>query len=121
LPINLTSRRPRFNLDGGGHSGSKNHLGRRLVNMDTDWDALGQAHPSEDGVDVGDALTVRLGIWNVDGASDAVDVTTKGLAVADQLDFSLISDANRSKVRFLEIGVDPKGIRVERAFAPTFR
>jgi hypothetical protein len=70
--------------------------------MDADWDALGQAHSGEDGVDGGDALTVGLGIWwNVDGASDAVDVAAQDLPIADQLDFSLISHADRSEVRDL--------------------
>jgi hypothetical protein len=71
-------------------------------------DALGQAHPREDRVDVGDPLSGGLRVRNVDGASDALDVTAQDLAVAHQLDARQIAHADRSQVRLLEVAVNPK-------------
>ena len=76
--------------------------------MDANRDALGQAYPGEDGIDGGNALTVGLRVRDVDSAGDAVDVTTHDLAVAHQLDLSRISHQDRSKIRLLEISVDPE-------------
>src|SRR5205823_11505193 len=51
---------PIVNLDGGGHAGRKDDARGHRIDMDADWDALCQAHPGEDGVDVGDPLIVGL-------------------------------------------------------------
>ena len=62
----------------------------------------------EDRIDVGDPLSGGLRVRNVDGASDARDVTVQGLAVAHQLDARRITRADRSQVRFLEIVINQK-------------
>ena len=76
--------------------------------MDADWDALGKAHPGEDGVDRSDPLTVGLRVRYVDGPSEAIDMAAYDLIVAHELDLGGITYADRSEVRFLEICVDPK-------------
>src|SRR6476469_6580786 len=95
-------------LNCGGHAGRKDDIGGHLIDMDANRDALGQAYPGEDGIDGSNPLTVGLRVRDVDCAGDAVDVTTYYLAVAHQLDFSRIAHADRSKVRLLEISVDPE-------------
>src|SRR5689334_25093088 len=74
-----------IDLDRGGHAGRKDDARWHLIDMDTDRDALGQAHPCEDRVDVGDPLSGGLCVRNVDGTSDALDVTAQDLAMAHQL------------------------------------
>src|SRR3954451_12846200 len=85
-------------LNGGRHAGRKDDIGRHLIDMDTNRDALGQAYPGEDGIDGSHPLTVGLRVSDVNCAGDAVDVTTHYLAVAHQLDLSRISHPDRSKV-----------------------
>jgi hypothetical protein len=75
--------------------------------MDANWDALSQAHPGEDRVDGGNALTIGLSIRNVDRAGDAIDVAAHDLTVAHQLYFGWVAHADGSKGRFLKIPVDP--------------
>jgi hypothetical protein len=62
---------PNRDLDRGGHAGRKDDSWWHLVDMNANRDALGQTHPREDRTDVGDTLSGRLCIRNVDGASDA--------------------------------------------------
>jgi hypothetical protein len=59
-----------IDLNRGGHSGSKDHAGGHLIDMDADLDALGQAHPVKIG-----PLIVGLRVGNVDSPGDALDVT----------------------------------------------
>jgi hypothetical protein len=99
---------PNIDLDRGGHAGRKDDAWWHLVDMNANRDALGQAHPREDRVDVGDPLSGRLRVRNVDGASDTVDVAAQDLTVAHQLDACRIAHADRSQVRLLEIPVNPK-------------
>ena len=68
--------------------------------------ALREAHPREDRVDGRDPLIVGLRVRDVDCAGDAVDVPTRDLTVAHQLDLGRIAHTDRSKVRLLEISVD---------------
>src|SRR5882724_61785 len=95
-------------LNCGGHTGRKDDIAGYLIDMDANRDALGQAYPGEDGIDGCNALTVRLRVRNVDCAGDAVDVTAHELIAAHQLDLSRIPHLDRSKVRLLEISVDPE-------------
>jgi len=60
------------------------------------------------GLTVSNPLTVGLRVRDVDCAGDAVDVTAHDLSAAHQLDLSRISHPDRSKVRLLEISVDPE-------------
>ena len=82
--------------------------------MDANRDSLGQADPSEDGIDGSNPLTVGLRVRDVDCAGDAVDVTADDLTMAHQLDLSRIAHPDGSKVRFLKISVDPKRIGVDK-------
>src|SRR5205823_9791761 len=97
-----------IDLDGGGHAGRKNDARRHLIDMDADRDALGQAYPGEDRVDIGDPLIVGLRVRNVDRAGDAVDMAAHNLTVTHQLDLGRIAHADRREVRLLEISVDPE-------------
>src|SRR5262249_23071071 len=97
-----------IDLNSGSHTGRKDDARRHLVNMDTDRDALGKAHPGEDGVDRGYPLTVGLRVRYVDGAREAVDMAAYHLTVTHELDLGGVAYADRSEVRFLEICVDPK-------------
>src|SRR6516225_10547248 len=101
-------------VNGRCHAGRKDDPRRHLVDMDADRNALGKPHPGEDGVDICDPLTRSLCVRNVNCASDAVDVTTHDLTVAHQLHLSRIADADRSKVCFLEISVDPERVGVNQ-------
>jgi hypothetical protein len=95
-------------LNRGGHARRKDDIGGHLIDMDANRDALRQAYPGEDGIDVGNSLTVGLRVRDVDCAGDAVDVATHDLTVAHQLDLSRIAHPDRRKVRLLEISVDPE-------------
>src|SRR6266403_5074184 len=92
----------------GGHASGKDDVGRHLIDMDANRDALGQAYPGENGIDGSNPLTVGLRVRNVDCAGDAVDVTAHYLIAAHQIDLSRISHPDRSKVRLLEISIDPE-------------
>src|SRR5271156_2744467 len=107
--IHLARRRTSIvDLNRAGHAGRKNDIGGHLIDMDANRDALGQAYPGEDGIDVSDPLTVGLRVRDVDCAGDAVDVSAHDLIAAHQLDLSRISHPDRTKVRLLEISVDPE-------------
>src|ERR1700746_2494683 len=58
-------------LNCGGHAGRKDDIGGYLIDMDANRDALGQAYPGENGIDVSNPLTVGLRVRNVDCAGDA--------------------------------------------------
>src|SRR6476469_7987595 len=90
-------------LNCGGHAGRKDDIGGHLIDMDTNRDALGQAYPSEDGIDGSNPLTIGLRVRNVYCTGDAVDVTAYNLIAAHQLDLSWISYPDRTKVGLLEI------------------
>jgi hypothetical protein len=55
-------------LNCGGHAGRKDDIGRHLIDMDANRDALGQAYPGEDGIDGSNPLTVWPRVRNVDCA-----------------------------------------------------
>src|SRR5712671_4211581 len=88
-------------LNVGGHAGRKHDIGGHLIDMDANRDALGQAYPGEDGIDVSNALTIGLRVRDVDCAGDAVDVTAHDLIAAHQLDLSRIYYPDRTEVRLL--------------------
>ena len=96
-----------IDLNSGGHASRKSDARRYLINMDANWDALGQTHPGEDRVDVGNALIVGLSIRDVDRAGDAIDVAAHDLTIAHQLYLGWVAQADRSEGRFLKIPVDP--------------
>jgi hypothetical protein len=99
---------PIVDLDGGGHAGGQDDAWGHLIDMHANRDALREAHPSEDRVDSRDPLIVGLRVRDVDRAGDAVDVTAHDLCMAHQLDLDRITNADRAKIRLLEISVDPK-------------
>jgi hypothetical protein len=61
-------------------------------------DALPQAHPGKDRVDVGKSFSVGLCVRNIDAAGDAVDVTADNLVIAPQLDLGRVADADRPRL-----------------------
>ena len=69
----LFRRRSALSIDlhGGRHSCRKHHALRHLINMDAHGDALRQAHPGKDRVDVGEPLPIGLRVGDVDAAGDA--------------------------------------------------
>src|SRR5262245_24775187 len=103
----------RIDLNGDRHARCEDHVRRDMIHVDANRDALGQPYPGEDRIDGSNALTVGLCVRNVDRASDAVDMTTQNLAVAHQFDLRRIANPDGSKVRLLEISVDPEGVGVD--------
>ena len=103
----------RIDLDGGGHTSSKNHARRHLIEMDADRNALGQADPGEDRVDCCKSFLVGLRVRDVDAARDAVDVPPNDLAVAHQLDAGRVTRADSVEIGFLEVAVDPERVRID--------
>src|SRR5215510_276070 len=97
-----------IDLNGGGHTGREDDARRHLIDMDADRDALGKAHPGEDGVDRSDPLIVGLCVRNTDGAGDTVDMPAYDSVVPHEFDLGRIADADGRKVSFLEISIDPK-------------
>src|SRR6266568_6303886 len=69
----------RIDLHRASHAGRQDHAFRHLIDMDAHRDALGQPHPGEDRIDVGQALAVGLGIRDADATRDAADMTPDGL------------------------------------------
>src|SRR6516164_2045385 len=101
-------RGARVDLHGRGHARREDHTLWNVVDVDAHRDALRQAHPSEDRVDLSQPCPVWLRVRNVNGACDAVDMTANDLTVAHQLDAGGVADPDRLEVRFLEIAVDPE-------------
>jgi hypothetical protein len=79
-----------IDLNGGGHTCHKNDTRRHVIDRDAHRDALRQAHPGEDGVDICDPLIVRL-----------CDLT-----VAHKLYLGGIARADGNEVGLLEISID---------------
>src|SRR5262249_11721029 len=101
-----------IDLNRSRHASRQDYVRWDIVQMDADRYALGQPHPGEDRIYGSNAPIVGLRVRNVDPAGDAVDVATEDLAVAHQFDLSGIANADGSKVRLLEISIDPEGIGV---------
>src|SRR5437588_944672 len=80
--------------------------------MDMDRDALGQPYPGEDRIDTRESLFIRLGVGDINAASDAVDVSPNDLAVAHKLDAGLVTKANAIEIGLLEVPVYPKRVRI---------
>src|SRR5260370_7647191 len=72
-------------LNCGGHAGRKDDIGGHLIDVDANRNALGQAHPGEDGIDVSNPLIVGLRVPDVDCPGDPVDVTPHYLTAAPPL------------------------------------
>src|SRR6476661_7182752 len=99
---------PIVNLNGGRHPGREDDARRYLVDMDAHRNALRQAHPGEDRVDISHPLIVGLRVRDVDRAGDAVDAAAHDLTMAHQLNLGPIAHADGSKIRLLEISVNPE-------------
>src|SRR6202030_646905 len=103
-----------FDFDGCGHPGSKDDVGRHLIDVDSNRDALSKTYPGEDRIHRGDTLIVGLRVRNADRAGDAVDVAAQDLAMAHQLDLCRVAHVYGRDVGFLEISVGPVGVRIDR-------
>jgi hypothetical protein len=101
-------------LNRGRHAGREDDILRDLIDVDAHRDALGESHPSENGVHGGNPLIVGLCIGNVDRAGDAVDVATHCPIIAYQRDFGRIAHTDWGEVRFLEIAIDPVRFRIDK-------
>src|SRR3954471_12076223 len=97
-------RRPGTYIDlhGGGHPRCKHHAFGHRVDMDAHRDTLGQPHPGEDRVDIGDPLPVGLRVGDIDRAGDAVDMAAHDYGIAHQLDLGRVADMDRVDVGLLE-------------------
>src|SRR6516165_7831583 len=93
----------RIDLHGRRHPGGQDDALGHLIDMNTDRDALRQAHPGEDRVDIGETLPVGLCVCDVDATGDAVDMAVYNLTVAHQLDVGWIADAEPLEIGLLEI------------------
>src|SRR5271169_5366132 len=87
-PARLLGQPPRLRIDlhGRGHPSRQDHTLRHLIDVDAHRNALRQAHPGKDRVDLSQPLTVRLRVRDVDAAGDAADMAANDLAVAHQFD-----------------------------------
>src|SRR3954453_13871678 len=101
-----------IDLNGGRHPGREDDAWRYLVDMDAHRNALRQAHPGEDRVDSSYPLIVGLRVRDVDRAGDAVDAAAHDLTMTHQLNLGAIAYADGSKIRLLEISVDPERVGV---------
>src|SRR6516165_3672381 len=103
----------RIDLHGRRHPGGQDDALGHLIDMNTDRDALRQAHPGEDRVDVGETLPIGLCVYDVDATGDAVDMPAHDLAVAHQLDASWVADTDWLEIGLLEIAVHPERVGVD--------
>jgi hypothetical protein len=88
----------RFDLHGGGHTLRQHYPLRHLVDMDAYRNALRQAHPGEDRVDVGEALPIGLRVRNINAAGDAVDMAAQDLRVTHQLYVSTMLAGSATRI-----------------------
>ena len=100
-------------LHSRSHPLDKLHALWDLIDVDADRDALRKTYPGEDRIDRGHPLIVGLRVRNINGAGNTVDVAANDLTVAHQLDLGWIPHADRCKVGFFEISVDPERISID--------
>src|SRR5215471_1739188 len=98
----------RFDLHRCSHPGREDHTLGHLVDVDPHRNALGEAHPGEDRVDIGETLPVGLCVCDVDAAGDAADMPANNLTVAHQLDAGRVAYLDPVETGLLEIPVDPE-------------
>src|SRR5215831_10324154 len=84
--------------------------------------ALGEPDPRENRTDGRKALVVCLCVWDIDAPCDAADLALNDPAVPQQFDLRWIAFMNGGKLRFLKIGIHPKGIGIDEGdHAPPYR
>src|SRR5262245_40643101 len=104
-----------LDLDSSRLAGRQNHAVGHVIALYPHRDALGQAHPGEDRVDLRESSRAGLRIGNVDAARDAADVAANDLAMAHELNLHRIALANGTQGGLGEIAIHPKRIRVDDA------
>jgi hypothetical protein len=77
-------------LHSGSHPLDKLHTRWDLIEVDADWDALGEAHPREDRVDRSHPLIVGLRVRNINGAGSSSG-TLLSSAAGTSANFLLVS------------------------------
>src|SRR5580704_3619540 len=98
----------RIDLYSGGHTSHQHDAVRHLVDLNANWNSLGEPDPGEDWVHRGNALPVGLSVGDVDRPRDALDVSADDLRVTHQLDFRWIADLDRADAGLLKVPVDPE-------------
>src|SRR5579859_2906878 len=98
----------------GGDSGDQAQVMRHMVDAYMHRDPLRQSYPGENWIDGRKPLLVWLSICDVDSSRDTGDMPANSLLIAHQLDCCRIAFANRPELGFLEIGVHPERIRIDK-------
>src|SRR5215467_3527325 len=96
-----------------GRTGDQANADRHIMNSNPHRHALGEPDPRENWTDIRKPLVVWLCIWDIDAPCNAADLAFNDLAVSQQFDLSWIAFTNGGKLRFLEIGIHPKGISID--------
>ena len=90
-----------------------------MIDGDVDRNALRQAHPGEDRVHRGEPTAGRGGcVRHFDAAGDACDMSLDHAFPAHQAGARLIAIVYGVQRGFLEIAVDPEGVRVDQRHRP---
>jgi hypothetical protein len=81
--IASTFRRSRLRIDlhSSCHARHQSDTVRYLIDVDAHRHALRKSHPSEDRIYRGETRLIWLSVWQVNAASNAVDVATDQFAV----------------------------------------
>src|SRR6516162_3169632 len=98
----------RIDLHGRRHPAGEDHTLGHVIDMDPHWNALSQAHPSEDRIYRRQPLPVGLCVRDVDAAGDAPYMAANNLGIAHQLDTRRVAYLDPVEIGLLEIAVDPE-------------
>src|SRR5712672_1952555 len=108
LPADLPDR------NSGGAAGGEKKVRRHIVELDTHWDALREAHPAEGWIDGGQQVAAGAAVLVFDTVSDALDVPRQQARIADQLYGRIFSDTDTPQFGFLEITLDAERVGTEQ-------
>ncbi|MNG04873.1 hypothetical protein D3C84_880370 [compost metagenome] len=96
----------------GGAPGNHAEILRDIIKGDTHRNPLGQAHPTEGRVDVGQQVVATGAVAVFDAGDDAFHMAAQPRVVADHPDVDALADMDAVELGFFEIAVDMERIAV---------
>ena len=96
-----------------GLAGDQEHPVGHMVDLYTHRNPLRKPYPGKDRVDIRKPRLAPRGVSDRDAAGNARNMTLQRRTIAHQLDGRAVTRMDRAERGFLEICVNPKGIRID--------
>src|SRR5712671_1799862 len=95
------------------HTRNERDAGWNIGDLDAHRHALRQPYPGVDRIDVGQTLGAWRGVRDADATRYGLDPPNDRIAIAHQVRFGAVADADVGHLGFLEIAVDPIAVGID--------